>query len=59
MRNTILSIIALTLLVGCSQKTDPAYVAEVVGAVSQHLDVEATDLARATTENACRFYGVG
>ncbi|MDH3207341.1 MAG: TatD family hydrolase [Gemmatimonadota bacterium] len=41
------------------RRNEPAYVVEVVEAVSRHLDVEATDLARAATENACRFYGVG
>lgn len=40
------------------RRNEPAYVVEVVEAVARHLGREPNDVARATTENACRFYGV-
>ena len=40
------------------RRNEPAYVVEVVEAVACHLDAEAAEVARATTENACRLYGV-
>jgi Tat protein secretion system quality control protein TatD with DNase activity len=30
----------------------------VVEAVARHLDMDAREVARCTTENACRFYSV-
>jgi TatD DNase family protein len=41
------------------KRNEPAYVVEVVAAVAGHLDMEPAEVARLTTENACRFYGVG
>jgi TatD DNase family protein len=40
------------------RRNEPALVVHVVEAVAKHLGTEALDLARRTTENACRFYGV-
>jgi TatD DNase family protein len=40
------------------KRNEPALVVRVVEAVARHLDMEPGDLARATTENACRFYSV-
>jgi TatD DNase family protein len=40
------------------RRNEPAVVVHVVEAVARHLDVDAVELARRTTENACRFYGV-
>jgi len=40
------------------RRNEPAYVARVAEAVAGLLDVEPAELARQTTENACRFYGV-
>lgn len=40
------------------RRNEPALVVQVVDAVARHLDVPATELARRTTENARRFYGV-
>ena len=40
------------------RRNEPANVVEVAQAVAGHLDMEPVDLARVTTENACRFYGV-
>jgi TatD DNase family protein len=41
------------------RRNEPAYVVHVVEAVARHLGGDPTDVARQTTENACRFYGVG
>jgi TatD DNase family protein len=40
------------------KRNEPALVVRVVEAVARHLDMDASELARATTENACRFYSV-
>ncbi len=40
------------------RRNEPALVVHVVEAVARHLDVDAAELARVTTENACRFYRV-
>jgi len=40
------------------KRNEPAHVAQVVEAVARHLDVEPAEVARRTTANACRFYGV-
>lgn len=40
------------------RRNEPAYVVHVATAVAERLEVEPADLARITTENACRFYGV-
>ena len=40
------------------RRNEPALVVHVVEAVARHLDMDASELARRTTENACRFYGV-
>ncbi len=40
------------------QRNEPALVVQVVEAVARHLDVAPSELARRTTENARRFYGV-
>jgi TatD DNase family protein len=40
------------------KRNEPALVVHVVAAVARLLDVDAGDLARRTTENACRFYSV-
>jgi TatD DNase family protein len=40
------------------QRNEPSYVVEVVEAIARHLDAQPEDVARTTTENACRFYGV-
>jgi TatD DNase family protein len=41
------------------RRNEPTFVVRVVEAVAQHLDADAGEVARTTTENACRFYGVG
>jgi TatD DNase family protein len=41
------------------RRNEPAFVAQVADAVARHLDLDPGDVARTTTENACRFYGVG
>jgi TatD DNase family protein len=40
------------------RRNEPALVVHVVEAVAGHLDMDAAELARRTTENACRFYSV-
>jgi TatD DNase family protein len=40
------------------KRNEPAFVAQVAEAVARHLDVEPAEVARRTTANACRFYGV-
>lgn len=40
------------------RRNEPANVVHVVTAVAAHLGLAAADVARTTTENACRFYGV-
>lgn len=40
------------------RRNEPAYVAQVAEAVAGLLDMDTAELARTTTENACRFYGV-
>jgi TatD DNase family protein len=40
------------------KRNEPAHVAQVAEAVARHLDVEPAEVARRTTANACRFYGV-
>jgi TatD DNase family protein len=40
------------------KRNEPALVVHVVEAVARHLDMDAAELARRTTENACRFYSV-
>jgi TatD DNase family protein len=40
------------------RRNEPAYVPHVAEAVAAHLGAELTDVARLTTENARRFYGV-
>jgi TatD DNase family protein len=40
------------------RRNEPALVVRVVEAVARHLAMDAAELARRTTENACRFYGV-
>jgi TatD DNase family protein len=40
------------------RRNEPALVVRVVEAVARHLGVDAAELARRTTENACRFYAV-
>jgi TatD DNase family protein len=40
------------------KRNEPALVVRVVEAVARHLDMDAGELARTTTENACRFYSV-
>jgi len=40
------------------RRNEPAYVVHVVEAVARLLGREPVDVARRTTENACRFYGV-
>jgi TatD DNase family protein len=41
------------------RRNEPAYVVQVAEAVAGHLEADVADVARITTENACRFYGVG
>ena len=41
------------------RRNEPAHVVHVAEAVARHLDREPADVARLTTENAMRFYGVG
>lgn len=41
------------------RRNEPANVVHVVEAVARHLGEAPADVARLTTENACRFYGVG
>jgi len=40
------------------KRNEPAWVAQVAEAVARLLDMDVSELARATTANACRFYGV-
>ena len=40
------------------KRNEPAFVAQVAEAVARHLNVEPAEVARRTTANACRFYGV-
>jgi TatD DNase family protein len=40
------------------RRNEPAFVVHVVEAVARRLGMDAVELARRTTENACRFYGV-
>jgi TatD DNase family protein len=40
------------------RRNEPAYVVHVAAAVADHLGVEPDEVARRTTQNACRFYGV-
>jgi TatD DNase family protein len=40
------------------RRNEPSLVVHVVDAVAGHLGLSASELARRTTENACRFYGV-
>jgi TatD DNase family protein len=40
------------------RRNEPGYVVEVVEAVARHLGADPAEVARVTTENACRFYGV-
>jgi TatD DNase family protein len=40
------------------KRNEPAFVTHVTAAVARRLDVMPDELARRTTENACRFYGV-
>ncbi len=40
------------------RRNEPALVVHVVEAVARHLGLDAGELARVTTENACRFYRV-
>ena len=40
------------------RRNEPANVVHVAEAVRRHLDVDSHEIARRTTENACRFYGV-
>ena len=40
------------------RRNEPALVVHVVEAVARHLGMETSEVARRTTENACRFYSV-
>jgi TatD DNase family protein len=40
-------------------RNEPSFVVEVVEALARHLGMQVEDVAHATMENACRFYGVG
>ena len=40
------------------RRNEPAFAAHVVEAVARHLGADPGEVARRTTENACRFYGV-
>jgi TatD DNase family protein len=40
------------------KRNEPAWVVHVAQAVARHLDADPASVARATTENACRCYGV-
>jgi TatD DNase family protein len=40
------------------RRNEPAFLVWVVEAVARHLGLEPGELARRTTDNACRFYGV-
>jgi len=40
------------------RRNEPSFVVHVVQAVARLLEIEPADLARRSTENACRFYGV-
>jgi TatD DNase family protein len=40
------------------RRNEPAFVAHVVEAVARHLEGDPGEVARRTTVNACRFYGV-
>ena len=41
------------------RRNEPAFVPHVVEAVARHLAEDPAEVARRTTDNACRFYGVG
>ena len=41
------------------RRNEPAYVAHVVEAVAEHLDLDVGAVARQTTDTARRFYGIG
>jgi TatD DNase family protein len=40
------------------RRNEPAYVVHVAAAVAAHLSEDVAEVARRTTENACRFYGI-
>ena len=40
------------------KRNEPSYVPHVAAAVAAHLDTDVGEVARRTTANACRFYGV-
>jgi TatD DNase family protein len=40
------------------RRNEPALVVHVAASVARHLEMETSELARRTTENACRFYSV-
>jgi TatD DNase family protein len=40
------------------KRNEPAFVVQVAQAVARHLGAELADVARMTSDNACRFYGV-
>jgi TatD DNase family protein len=40
------------------RRNEPAHVVHVAEAVAAHLDQDVAEVARRTTENACRFYGI-
>jgi TatD DNase family protein len=40
------------------KRNEPAFVTRVAEAVGRHLGISGDEVARRTTENACRFYGV-
>ncbi len=40
------------------KRNEPAFVLHVAEAVARHLDERVEEVARRTTDNACRFYGV-
>jgi TatD DNase family protein len=40
------------------RRNEPAFVPRVVAAVARHLGADPDEVARRTTDNACRFYGV-
>ncbi len=41
------------------KRNEPSYVAHVAAAVANRIERDVEEVARQTTENACRFYGVG
>jgi TatD DNase family protein len=40
------------------KRNEPAFVAHVAEAVARHLDLSVEEVARRTSQNACRFYSV-